>query len=216
MDLGDRMKSYENVFNISLPIRTPLIMRLDGRSFHRLTRYAEKPFDMKFIGSMQQTCRKLMREIQDAVLIYNQSDEISVLMNTYRSQVDGDAWFQNRVEKIISISSGIASVEFTKDYGKEGIFDSRIFSIPKEDVENYFIWRQEDWIRNSIGMLARSLYSQKELNNIGKSELLAKIQKKGKSWNDIADELKYGSIFTKNGKESYIFKENRNKIRELL
>ena len=30
------------------------------------------------------------------------------------------------------------------------IFDARAFNIPKEDVTNYFIWRQKDATRNSI------------------------------------------------------------------
>ena len=43
--LGDRMKRYEQVTQIRLIRRMPVILRLDGKSFHRFTRGFEKPFD---------------------------------------------------------------------------------------------------------------------------------------------------------------------------
>lgn len=35
--LGDRMKQYEAVTDYKLYIRTPIIVRVDGRAFHTLT-----------------------------------------------------------------------------------------------------------------------------------------------------------------------------------
>ena len=45
------------------------------------------------------------------------------------------------------------------------VFDSRAFSIPKEEVCNYFLWRQQDSYRNALQMLAQSKFSQKQLQN---------------------------------------------------
>jgi tRNA(His) 5'-end guanylyltransferase len=55
------------------------------------------------------------------------------------------------------------------------MFDARCFSIPKEEVANCFIWRQQDATRNAIQMLGQCNFSHKELH--------------GKSCNDIQDML---------------------------
>ena len=49
MKLGDRMKKYENAYKIRFTDRLPVIVRLDGKAFHTLTRHCEKPFDEKLI-----------------------------------------------------------------------------------------------------------------------------------------------------------------------
>ena len=58
---------------------------------------------------------------------------------------------------------------------KGAMFDSRCFNIPKEEIENCFIWRQQDATRNAIQMLGQTNFSHKELQ--------------GKSCNDIQDML---------------------------
>ena len=58
---------------------------------------------------------------------------------------------------------------------KGAMFDCRCFNIPKEEVANCFIWRQQDATRNAIQILGQTHFSHKELN--------------GKSCNDIQDML---------------------------
>ena len=41
---------------------------------------------------------------------------------------------------------------------KSAYFDSRAFNIPKEEVVNYFLFRQKDWERNSLSMYARTFF----------------------------------------------------------
>ena len=56
--LGDRMKQYEQVTQVRLIRRMPVILRLDGKSFHRFTRGFKKPFDPVMLTAMQKTpCR---------------------------------------------------------------------------------------------------------------------------------------------------------------
>ena len=43
------------------------------------------------------------------------------------------------------------------------LFDSRVFNIPREEVANYFIWRQKDAMRNSVNMLGQYHFSHREL-----------------------------------------------------
>ena len=81
---------------------------------------------------------------------------------------------------------------------KGAMFDSRVFTIPKEEVCNYFIWRQQDSTRNSIQSVGQANFSQKELH--GKScnniQDMLMIQK-GINWNDYATTLKRGSCCIK-------------------
>nr|DAN91898.1 MAG TPA: tRNAHis guanylyltransferase [Caudoviricetes sp.] len=78
------------------------------------------------------------------------------------------------------------------------MFDSRVFTIPKEEVCNYLIWRQQDATRNSIQSVGQANFSQKELhgkscNNI--QDML--ILQKSINWNDYSTTLKRGSCCIK-------------------
>lgn len=194
MNLGDRMKAnYENRAKTFLIRRTPVIMRLDGKAFHTLTRGCDKPFDEHLMWVMRTTAKELVQEIQGAKLAYVQSDEISILITDY-DKLETDAWFNYNVQKITSISAAIASVRFTSLWRKEAYFDSRVFNLPKEEVNNYFVWRQKDWERNSLFMYANHYFSANELHkksNADKHEMLHKI---GENWAHLEDRKKNGTL----------------------
>ena len=79
------------------------------------------------------------------------------------------------------------------------MFDSRPFQVPnKLEAENYFIWRQQDTVKNSIPSLAQTLFSHKELhgkNDKEKQEMM--FQKSGINWNDYDPKLKRGRMIIK-------------------
>lgn len=92
--------------------------------------------------------------------------------------------------------------EYTKTLinarNKGAMFDSRVFTIPKEEVCNALIWRQQDATRNSIQSVGQANFNQKELhgkscNNI--QDML--MTQKGVNWNDYATTLKRGSCCIK-------------------
>jgi tRNA(His) 5'-end guanylyltransferase len=77
-------------------------------------------------------------------------------------------------------------------------FDARVFQIPsRTEVENYFIWRQQDATRNSISSVAQSLYSHKELNGKKTNEMQEMIFQKGINWNDYDFREKRGAVIGK-------------------
>lgn len=191
MKLGERMKSYEHVWKQKLIRRMPVIIRLDGKAFHTFTKKFKRPFDDIFIDAMQRTTKYLVENIQGCKFGYTQSDEISLLITDYDTY-DTEAWFDNNIQKIVSISAAMASVFFNKQItlnhvdhmirnkdnrdieyenavlvamSTDPVFDARVFNLDKDEVCNYFIWRQEDWIKNAIGMIARMVFSEKELYN---------------------------------------------------
>jgi len=215
--LGDRMKSYEDVFRASLPIRMPVILRIDGKAFHSYTRGCKRPVDEGLVECMNDTAIELCKRVQGCQLAYVQSDEISLLVTNYQ-EVDTQSWFDNNLLKMVSISAAIASVTFTMNSGKiwgedvfdtavgeiaafpkmkPAYFDSRAFVMPKEDVCNYFIWRQQDATRNSVQMLARTLYSHKQLEGKNNSELQELCFQKGHNWNNCPTPQKRGRCIVK-------------------
>ena len=77
-------------------------------------------------------------------------------------------------------------------------FDARVFQIPqKSEVENYFIFRQQDGTRNSVQSVAQSLYSQRELNGKKEKDMQEMIFQKGINWNDYHFREKRGGIIAK-------------------
>lgn len=81
---------------------------------------------------------------------------------------------------------------------KGAMFDSRVFTIPKEEVCNYFIWRQQDATRNSIQSVGQANFSNKELHKKSTKDIQDMlITQKGINWNDYATTLKRGSCCIK-------------------
>lgn len=198
--LGDRMKSqYENRSRYFLPRRTYTIIRLDGKAFHNYTKNCERPYDRDLITAMDATAAFLCAEIQGARLAFVQSDEISILLTDFE-KTTSHAWYDGNLQKIVSISASLATGCFNQKRTEQGIsdlafFDSRVFTIPDPiEVENYFIWRQEDCVRNSIAMLAQSLYTHKELMGKSSNHLQEMIFQKGINWNDLDVRLKRGGL----------------------
>lgn len=211
-DLGNRMKKYyEEIPKLRLMRRTPVIIRIDGKAFHTFTRKFLEPFDEVFLFSMQETAKALCESIQGCVLAYTQSDEISLLLidyNTFETQ----AWFDYEVQKVCSVSASIATMQFNKILTRNGaghkrfekalemgaMFDSRCFNLPREEVTNYFYWRQLDASRNSVNSVAQSIFPHKELHKLSCNALQDKMfSEAGVNWNDFPTYQKRGACVVK-------------------
>lgn len=83
--------------------------------------------------------------------------------------------------------------KYTDAISKGAMFDSRVFNIPKEEVCNLLIWRQQDATRNSIEMLGRAYFSDKELFKKNCSNIQDMLMKQhGVNWNNIPTRFKRG------------------------
>jgi len=81
---------------------------------------------------------------------------------------------------------------------KGAYFDCRAFNVPKEDVCNCVLWRQQDATRNSIQALAQANFSQKQLHGLSCDKLQDKLfVEKGINWNDLSVDKKRGSACIK-------------------
>lgn len=220
--LGQRMKSFEFIqTNQKLISKIPIIIRVDGSAFHTLTKEMKKPFDEQMQVCMYETAKYLCSKIQCAKIAYVQSDEISILLHN-RDSITTEMWFGNEIQKICSHSSSLATYQFVLSYldrfvidcgyiqnetdKNNGVvdfpdvqdiphisFDCKVFQFPLEEVCNYFIWRQQDAVRNSIQCHAQNMFSHNQLQNKNNDELQEMMfQKSQFNWNDVEIKNKRG------------------------
>lgn len=244
-NLEARMKGYEAVSSIKLVRRMPVVIRVDGKAFHTLTRGFAQPFDVVFRKTMCEVMQYLCENIENCVIGYTQSDEITLVLCDYAT-TETQAWFDDKVQKLCSISASMATAMFNKyfadnvaceDLGepwnsgmefysqrtthnagyhtkdgavKIGMFDSRCFNVPREDVENCLLWRQMDAERNSVQGLGQAYFSHSELHKKAKNDILNMlIEDRGVDWATYPTWFKRGAccikepktIITPNGEE---------------
>jgi len=198
--LGDRMKLHEGAYRRHLTRRMPVVVRVDGRAFHSMTKKwkCSRPFDSQIIYAMLNAATALANEMQGFKVAYIQSDEASFVMTDYDG-LHSQGWFDYNHSKIVSISASIMSGRFNTGYlgrnNGDAQFDSRAFNVPREDVSNYFLWRGLDWHRNSIHMYASSVFSHKQLHKKNQNDMKNMLKEEGKSWeDDLCDMTKNGTF----------------------
>lgn len=189
--LGDYLKRQEACWDARLPSRMPYVIRLDGRGFHRRVKQTgcERPFDHRLGDLMAKTLRFTCEQMGIATFGYTQSDEMSILVREDLQEPGYEPWFDGRVEKICSLTAAFATYAFNAENPFEkkvpAFFDARVFVLPPESLAAYFIWRQNDATKNSLSMLAQSIYTQKELQGKRRADLHELCFKKGVNWNDL-------------------------------
>lgn len=147
-ELDLRMRVFETAQDYCVLPNLYMVARLDGRNFTRLTHELhsfEAPFDIRFRDIMIDTARHLMNCGFRVSYGYTESDEISLLFDF------SEEAFARKIRKYISILSGEASARFSLLLGAHACFDCRISQLPRrEDVVDYFRWRNEDAHRNAL------------------------------------------------------------------
>lgn len=178
--LHDRMKTYEEATRTRLVPRMPAIIRVDGRAFHTFTRRFISPYDPGFHACMADAAQALCEEVHGARFAFLQSDEISVLVADYRT-FSTQPYFGGQVQKITSIAAAVVSTAFSRALLQRGLlnvdgerwphFDARVFNLPRAEVCNYFISRQQDATRNSIQSAGQAVFSHRRLMGLSMSEV---------------------------------------------
>ena len=113
----------------------------------------------------------------------------------------------------------------------KAMFDARVFNLPLDEVTNYFIFRQQDALRNSISGFARKYYPTKQLQGIKNPDKIEMVNKDfGVDFDkDITQLQKVGfTVITNNTEENKnsdkfeldinipMFKDNREYIERYL
>jgi tRNA(His) 5'-end guanylyltransferase len=141
--------------------------------------------------AMVEAAYAVSQEMQGFKGAYIQSDEVTFMLADFDSH-ETQGWFGYKLNKIVSISASLMTAYFLVNYyrlmrmidlpPRPPVFDSRAFIVPIDDAPNVFIWRQQDWMRNSVQMLARANFSHKALDGKGISDMHDMLHRKGINW----------------------------------
>lgn len=126
-----------------LRVRSPLIIRADGRSFSKLLYDAKKPYDLDFASSMAKATRNFFEESGlRSDLAFTFSDEINLLFM--------EAPFNGRIEKLDSVIAGFLSGALSLSFGKIVSMDARTVSLCPGEMIEYLATRQDETWRNHV------------------------------------------------------------------
>lgn len=221
--LGDKMKAFEVPSTSRKAFKgQPIIVRLDGKSFHTFTRGLNRPYDINLSNLMIETTKFLVEKYH-AKLGYVQSDEISILFYE-ESSSKSQYIFDGRFQKLESLLAAAASVYFNallptyipskKD--QSPMFDARAFVVPTlEDAYECFLWRQLDATKNAVSMAAQSMFSHKSLQGKHSNEMQEMMfSEKGVNFNDYPFFFKRGTFVRRVTKEVTLTEDQLIKIPE--
>lgn len=184
---GDRMKGYEALTEFSIPKNQGVIVRVDGRAFHTLTRplhrfSSEDGVDgwpnLLFTTCMVQAAEAVAKDFRPDIL-YVQSDEVTL---AWFPQIGSSEFpFGGRTQKLASLCAAKMSVHFCEllqtlipslGSGSLPIFDGRCFGVPNVfEVANAVLWRMFDADKNAIQTIARKSFSKAEIMKVSNKDL---------------------------------------------
>ena len=235
--------NYENRAKTYLVKRMPVILRLDGKAFHTYLRGFKRPYDEFFHTIMNKTMQYLCQNIQGCKVGYTQSDEITLLLTDYDTLTTDawfdysvqkmcsigasmatmafNKFFNEEFNVVMydAIKNGTSAMEDSDYLNKlqnkigNAMFDCRCFNMPKEEVNNCFVWRQQDATRNAIQMLGQANFSHKELQSKSCEQIQDMLMlQRGINFNDMPTEFKRGTCCIKKISDG----ENNSKVRWIL
>lgn len=187
--LGDTVKVYESAdTKRRLAPGQPILVRLDGRAFHTLTKQVcTRPFDIGFRNLMTHTA-VILAEESGATLAYTQSDEISLVLPPI---VPGgnQGYFGGRIQKIQSCLAARAAAAFNllmpeiaphmvkrRHILDMPVFDCRVWTVPtRKDAVDAILWREIDARVNSVSQVAHAFFSAHALHGLSSQECKEKL-----------------------------------------
>lgn len=155
--LRERIKSYEDCYDIKLIKRLPVVIVLNGRSFKKITSLIAKPFSTEFMELMCATMIKLSQEVDGCFFSYSFNDEI-VLISRNDQGLNTEAWYDNDIQKIASAVASIATLELNRAakvndvqlFG-DPVFTAKTFVVPNMvEAVNILISKQQQCFHSSI------------------------------------------------------------------
>jgi tRNA(His) guanylyltransferase len=178
---GVKFKGLEKDSFRYLPEKTYAVIRFDGKNFSTFTKRFEKPYDLNFMGVMDEVTRKMAATIPGAIAGYTQSDEISIVFSDLAGE-NSQMWFGGRVDKMLSIGAATVTALFMQALKFDGVgqipvFDARVHTLADVDeVDEYVRWRRFDAQKNAVTMAANVLHSHKSLMSVSSKDRLRLLE----------------------------------------
>lgn len=210
---GDRIKNYESKERF-MPY-LPVIARLDGKNFSKFTKGLTRPYDNRMINIMTETTKFLVDK-SNAVIGYNQSDEITLIFHP------DNVFFDGKMQKMVSVLASMATAKFNElkpihlpeKKDMLAFFDCRVFVVPNEtEAANSLLWRVQDAMKNSISMAAHHYLGHAATMNLNGNQKQEKLfQEAGVNFNDFSPKFKQGVFCRRVLNKIYIDDDAWNKI----
>jgi tRNA(His) 5'-end guanylyltransferase len=256
--LGDRMKRHENVYRFLLPKRTYTILRVGRAFHtwtKGLAKPYDKQFMDCMNAAARALCEQISGA-QFAYIQSDEISLLAVDFLDIKTEPWFDGVIQKWVSVGASIATTAFNLQVgyyqklaLRDSFGEGwlvtsardtsllggkklmnaMFDARVFTIPDlVEVENYYVWRQQDAERNSVTMLAQAYASHKQLHGKNRAAQHEIIQAAGDNWAKHPASFKHGRIIRKIDsvtigntnwvidENTPVFTRNRNYLRDLI
>lgn len=157
MKLKDRIESYQAATDYKLLNKVPIIIVINGRSFAKATQLLDKPYCPKFSECMLSTMIRLCADVEGAIFAYQHNDEIVLVARNDQSN-ETNAWYDNKIQKICSITAAIATLHFNErasalqlNVSGSPVFTSQVFVVPTiAEATNTFVYKQQQNFHTSI------------------------------------------------------------------
>ncbi|XP_059159345.1 probable tRNA(His) guanylyltransferase [Physella acuta] len=133
-----------------------IVVRIDGKAFHKFTdvhQYA-KPNDDRGLGLMTKAAQVVMKEFNEIVLSYGQSDEYSFVFNKQAKVYNRRA--SKIMTNVVSLFASSFTFHWSSYFDQQQLqyppsFDARIVLYPSDDnLKDYLSWRQADCHINNL------------------------------------------------------------------
>lgn len=118
-----------------------------------------------------------------------------------------------------TIENEILFGRYNVSLDKGALFDARIFNIPKEEVVNYFVWRQNDCIRNAINSIGQKYFSNNVLSHKSTADIKNMLADSDISVDSYDEKYMNGLICMKKDSwkfDTFQFKQNRKCVEGLF
>jgi tRNA(His) 5'-end guanylyltransferase len=155
--LKDRIEGYQAVTDYKLLNRVPIVICVNGRGFSKITQLLDKPYCPKFAECIISTMLRLCTDVDGALFGYQHNDEIVIVARNDQTN-DTAPWYDNRLQKICSVTSAVATMHFNEcasaiklDTSGDAIFTSQVFVVPSVgEAVNTIIYKQQQNFHTSI------------------------------------------------------------------
>jgi tRNA(His) guanylyltransferase len=155
--LKDRIEVYQAVTDYKLLPRVPIIICVNGRGFSKVTQLLDKPYCPKFAECITSTLIRLCTDVEGALFGYQHNDEIVIVARNDQTN-ETNPWYDNKLQKICSVTSAIATMHFNEcattiglNMTGDPIFTAQVFTTPNiGEAVNTIIYKQQQNFHTSI------------------------------------------------------------------
>lgn len=210
MDLNRRMRIYENATKQYLASKVPVIIKVKGNFFNKITNEDEIKKKL-FKQAIEISIQNVIKEMEGFKLAYSHNDEVIFLITDYDKDTT-QSWINYDVSRIVSIVSAKFNMMFNKHLNettsllnRDYIFQVKCFSISESEIVNYFLWRAFDCQRNFLQNTCRMYYSSEEIYKKNLNEITDMLFKvKDFSFNKLDAHFYMGSFYILNNEGNLI------------